>query len=398
MPSFIVADDESIASRIRAVLGFHFKEGPRPEVVPLAQAPSRLAREKGVEAVIAVLPPDPLAALELLTRLAPSAGGGLLAVGPAADARFVLHAMRAGVRDYLDRADLEAELAAALGRLAAGPAVEAALGKVVAVLGPSGGAGASTIAASLGVALAAEHGSTGLVDLNLESGDLASILDLKPSFNLADLCKNPTSFDRVMLERSFVKHASGASLLAPPTHLVDARLVRPEGVSRAIDLARSLFPFVVVDVDHTYRDEQIAALRLADVLLVVLRLDFNSLRNAHRALEHLNRLGLAGDRVRLVVNRAGMALEVARAKAEEALGGPIAHLIPDDVKAVIRANNNGVPVVIEAPSSKVAKSLVKLAESLHEPEPAAVATHRGGAPSGPAFWRLLRRRPVEAAR
>jgi len=398
MPSFIVADDESIASRIRSVLAFHLKDGPRPEVVPVAQAPSRLAREKGVEAVIAVLPLDPAAALELLTRLAPSAGGGLLAVGPAADARFVLQALRAGVRDYLDRADLEAELAAALGRLAASPAAEAALGKVVAVFGPSGGVGASTVAANLGVALAAEHGSAGLVDLNLEAGDQAALLDLKPNYSLADLCKNATSFDRVMLERTFVKHASGVSLLAPPAHLVDARLVRPEGVARAIDLARSLFPYVVVDVDHTYREEQVAALRLADVLLVVLRLDFNSLRNAHRALEHLNRLGLVGDRLRLVVNRAGMALEVPRAKAEEALGGPIAHAIPEDAKAVARANNNGVPVVIEAPSSKAAKSLVRLARSLHGAEPAAAAgASRAAGQGGPAFWRLLRRKQAAVA-
>lgn len=398
MPSFIVADDESIASRVRSVLGFHYKDGPGPEVVPIALAPSRLAREKGVDLVIAVLPMDPAAALELLTRLAPAARGGLLAVGPAADARFVLQALRAGVRDYLDRGDLEAELAAALGRLAAGSKAEATLGRVIAVLGPSGGAGASTVAANLGVALAALHGSAGLVDLNLEAGDLAALLDLKPNYSLADLCKNASSFDRVMLERTFAKHASGVSLLAPPSHLVDARLVRPEGVSRAIDLARSLFPVVVVDVDHSYRDEQVAALRLADVLLLVLRLDFNSLRNAHRALEHLNRLGLAGDRVRTVVNRAGLAMEVPRAKAEEALGGPIAHVIPEDAKAVTRANNNGVPVVIEAPSSKAAKSLVRLAQSLRVAEPAGPgATSRAVGHRGPALWRLLRRKPTAAA-
>ena len=39
----------------------------------------------------------------------------------------------------------------------------------------------------------------------------------------------------------------------------------------------------------------------------------------------------------------------------------ISHYVPEDAKAVNRANNHGVPLVIEAPSSKVAKSMVQLA-------------------------------------
>ena len=43
------------------------------------------------------------------------------------------------------------------------------------------------------------------------------------------------------------------------------------------------------------------------------------------------------------------------------MGRKIAHYIPEDAKAVNRANNHGIPVIIEAPSAKVAKSLVQLA-------------------------------------
>ena len=106
---------------------------------------------------------------------------------------------------------------------------------------------------------------------------------------------------------------------------------------------------MVVDLDHSFHAEQVDVLRQADIILLVLRLDFASLRNARRTLEHLERLGIDRDRVRLVVNRYGQPKEVPFAKAEEALGLKIFHYVPDDPKSVNRANNNGVPVVTREP-------------------------------------------------
>ena len=393
MANFIVADDESTAARVRSVLSFHDPDAPAAEAVTSTSAVGRLAREKAAGGVVVSLPADPAAALELVARLAPYVGGGLLAVGPTSDARLVVGALRAGASDYLDRGELEVELAAALKRLAA-PRAAANLGKVDAVLGACGGAGASTIAANLAVALAADRGSAGLADLKLETGDLAALLDLKPKFTLADLSRNGAAFDRAMLERTLVRHESGAALLAAPARVADAALVRVETVARALDLAREIFPFTIVDVDHSYREEQLAALGASDVLLLPLRLDFNALRNVHRALEHLGRLGLAGGRARLVVNRGGRPGEVPRAKAEEALGMKIVHVVPEDVKTVARANDNGVPVVIEAPNSRAGRALVQLARSLAPaPEKAGPAV-RAGARGG---WRSWRRRAAATA-
>ena len=51
--------------------------------------------------------------------------------------------------------------------------------------------------------------------------------------------------------------------------------------------------------------------------------------------------------------------------AEEALGLKISHYVPEDAKAVNRANNNGVPVVLDSPTAKVARSLMNLAASVN---------------------------------
>ena len=122
---------------------------------------------------------------------------------------------------------------------------------------------------------------------------------------------------------------------------------------------------VVVDLDHGYRDVQVRAIRQADVILLILRLEFAALRNTRRALEHLEQLCIYKSRVRLVVNRFGQPKEVPAAKAEEALGVKIFHFVPYDPTAVNRSNNNGVPFVLEAPSAKVSRSVTRLAMSIN---------------------------------
>ena len=68
-----------------------------------------------------------------------------------------------------------------------------------------------------------------------------------------------------------------------------------------------------------------------------------------------------------MVNRYGQPKEVPAAKAEEALGVKIAHYVPEDPKTVNRANNNGVPVVLESPSAKVSRSLTQAGRQRQRP-------------------------------
>lgn len=364
MSAFIVSDHDATSSRIRDVLTFAGRQCPSSHVLGLDEATVRLSRESQVELLVVALNPDRERGLAILAILARSTTGKVLAVGPTTDAKLVLHALRSGAVDYVDLADLEVELESALRRMVEVAASPAEPGCLIAVLAPNGGSGSSTLAVNLAVSLAADHKSVGLLDLKLETGDLAALLDLLPTFTLADLCQNAARLDRVMFERSLVKHEAGVHMLAPPQNMGDVGHVQPIGVSLAVSLAQASFPFVVADVDHTFREEQMVVLREANVILIVFRLDFSSLRNVRRTMEFMEASGIARDKLRLVVNRWGQAQEVPRAKAEEALGMKISHLVPEDAKAVNRSNNQGVPVVIAAPTSKVARSFAQLAKTL----------------------------------
>jgi pilus assembly protein CpaE len=366
----LISDDEALGAHIREILNREGEEVPASNMLPLDLAAGHLAHVLA-DLVVLVLPSDPeraltaLGVLELFAKAEGRARARVVVVGPASDPKLVLRALRGGINDYVDEGELEVELKAALLRWRAGRTNRSTTGRSIVLLAPSGGSGSSTLAVNVAAALAKVHKASALIDLKLYVGDLAALLDLKPVYTLADLCMNVSRIDRVLFERALVRHHSGVHLLASPRALADVGHVNPEGVRQALAQALFAFPYVVVDLDHSFREEQTIALRQADVVLVVLRLDFTSLRNTQRALEHLDQIGVARDRVRLVVNRYGQPKELPASKAEDALGMRIAHYVPDDPRTVNRANNNGVPLILEAPSSRITKSVLKLAASVN---------------------------------
>jgi pilus assembly protein CpaE len=365
MRAAIVSDDDRITGTVRDVLLRGGHDCPAASVYPVAVAVDRLSQARP-ELVLVCLSPNPERALAVLSQLRHLVAVPVLAIGPAHDPQLILRTLRTGATDFIEEGDLAPELAAALGRLRNDQGVSGELARTIVLLAPSGGCGSSTLAVNIATVLAKEHHKALLVDLKLHTGDLAALLDLKPTHTLADLCRNAEIMDRSMFERSLVAHASGVQLLAPPRNLADVRQVTTDTIGRVLNLGRSLFPYVVVDLDHSFHEEQEQVLKQANLILLVVRLDFTCLRNTQRTIDYLTgQLGISRDRIQLVANRYGQACEVPAAKAEEALGIKIMYFIPDDPKTVNWANNNGVPMVLESPSAKVSKSVAALAHSVN---------------------------------
>jgi pilus assembly protein CpaE len=306
---------------------------PEPKLIAFDQAAELLARDR-VSMLVVVLSPSPDLALKLLRKIRHQANGPVLAVGLASDSKLILRALHEGADHYLDETDLEAQLESVLRRLQIKEdAARQPAGRVIGLLGASGGSGASTLA--------------------------------------VNLCHNVGRMDRAMFESALVPHGCGVHLLAPPLMYEDIRHVTAQGVNKTLHLARDTFRYTVVDLEDCYHEEQLVVLRQADFILLVLRLDFTSLRSTKRILANLEQAGIGNGRVRLVINRYGQAKELPLSEAEEALGHKIAFMVPDDPKSINAANNAGEPVVFRTPSAKVAQSIVQMANALvHPPDEA----------------------------
>jgi len=156
--------------------------------------------------------------LNIMRKVRALHSGVIVAVAPILEPKFILKTLRSGADHFIDQEELETELNAVFGRLSNNQS-KVCQGRVIAVLPASGGCGASTIAVNLAAVLASDKQPCGLIDLNADRGDLATLLDLQPDFTLADLCVNEPRLDDAMFEKMLATHSCGVRLLASPLDL-----------------------------------------------------------------------------------------------------------------------------------------------------------------------------------
>jgi pilus assembly protein CpaE len=329
----------------------------------IEQSPERVAQYRP-DAVVVEVGDQPEATWEALREVQETLAVRVLAIGPSTNAQAILRTLHEGAYKYID-IERVTDLPGALRRVRAEPPMAVQNGRVISVLGASGGCGASTIAVNIAMAYCHHEQRSVLVDLNLEGGDLAVLLRVQPSHSIADFCQNFVRMDGSMFEKCLVSDKNGLALLSPPLRYQEIGKVTVRGVRKAITMARNQFPYVVVDVDRSYRNETAQALFQSDAIVLVVRLDIPSVRQAGRVLAYCDDLGIAHERIRLVVNRLTPKSELRERDVEVALKMPVALSIPAEARYLSRAFQRGVPLVVDRPRSPMARGLSKLAASLN---------------------------------
>jgi pilus assembly protein CpaE len=327
----------------------------------------------------------PAKVVEALARAFPDAT--VFATGSSVSADFVIQAIRAGAVEFLRRPVQRDDLGAALEkllRLRRGSQPPARAGKVTSVFSTKGGLGVTTLATNVAVCLAERSpGSTILIDLDTRQSDVATFLNLRQTYSVLDALENTERLDESLLHGLLVKHASGLQVLPGPTRIERSHLPA-DRIQAALEIIRSHFGHVVLDLRHDFDPGTIAALEASDTILYLTSLTVSALRSGSAGLAALRHLGLNLQRLKIIVMRDGTGEDVTLKHAQEALGLPIHWRTPSDYSTVVSSINTGQPVVTAAPRSKIAKNLRELAGGLYRPG----SPSRPGAARSPSLMRL----------
>jgi len=293
-------------------------------------------------------------------------GVAILATGPVTSADLVIQAIRAGALEYLRRPVEAEELTAALTKLLRVRRVDDARppGRITSVFSTKGGQGVTTLATNVAIGIAERKaGSVLLVELDTRASDVATFLDLRPSYSIIDALENITRLDGTFLQGLLTRHTSGLAVLAAPTQL-HRHPMSGEHVQILLDVIRASFDHVVLDLRHELDDPTLAGLEASDMILFVTEPNVAALRSAAAGLAAFRHLGIDVRKVKPVLMRDGTGEDVTLKHAKEALDIPIFWRIPSDYATVVSAINHGRPVITTAARSKVATSLRQLAGSL----------------------------------
>ena len=285
---------------------------------------------------------------------------GLVILARTLDSAVLLEAMRMGINEWIPEPLVDEELVAAIRRVAR-PSVSVPAGKTFALVGAKGGVGGTTVAVNLATSMTlVSKEPTLLIDLHPAYGDAAVFLGVDPRFSVADALENIDRLDATYLKSLIASTPAGIDLLASG-HRLPSISFEVTRIRRLLELASSIYPFVVLDCART-EPAVLEALDGVTQVVVVANQELPALRSATRIVSHL-RQRCGPDRVKVAITRFDPKADIQRTDIERVLGGVISYQFPNDYQTSVGAIARGEPLIV-ANHSRLANSIGDFARQL----------------------------------
>lgn len=288
--------------------------------------------------------------------------------------QYLKRAMLAGARDYIVKPFPNDELVDTIKRVYSldkekrSDSVKKALSsepQTITFFGTKGGVGKTTLAVNTAIALRQKTGAqVALVDLDLQFGDVAAAMNIKPRQSIADLVQESSEIDRELLENYLLVHKpTGVKVLCAPLSPEHGEIVSQTDVERILHLLRENYQYVVVDTASYFSEPVLTALELSDTIFMVSALDVLTVKSTKIALQIMETLNMAG-RVKVILNSADDSMGMRSEDLEHALGYKVYSTILNNEKVAISSINKGIPFILTHPNSNIGEGIAKLANTL----------------------------------
>jgi pilus assembly protein CpaE len=287
---------------------------------------------------------------------------------------YLRRAMQAGAREYLVKPFSHDELVAAIRRVhqleqkkgvsagrdgLAAPSTRPA--EVIVLFSGKGGVGKTMVATNLAVALANETQSqVGLVDLDLQFGDIGVMLNLDHSRSITDVVDAGDGLDADVLNEILAPGPNGVRVLLAPISPELADLVTTEHVRAVMTELRKSCDYIVVDTPCQLAESNLEVIEMAQRVVVLTTLTIPSIKDAKLSLKVLESLNIDPSSVLLVVNRQDGHSDFNRESIEQNLGYQVAAQLTYDARTVSEAITRGLPFVTLQPEAEISRSLREL--------------------------------------
>ncbi|MFN4098409.1 MAG: CpaE family protein [Pararhodobacter sp.] len=245
------------------------------------------------------------------------------------------------------------------------------MGSIYAVQPLAGGSGATTFAVNLAWELAnagKNAPSVCLLDFDLQTGSIATYLDLARTEKVYELLSNTAVMDRDFFMNTLQTFNDKLKVLTAAADMLPLDLISPDDIERVLTMARANFDIVIVDMPGTIVQWTETVLNECDAYYATMELDMRSAQNALRLIRALKAEDLPLAKLRYILNRAPKFTDLsgkARAKRmAESLDIQFELMLPEGTSQVTHANDHGLPLAEIAPKNPLLKEIRQMAQAI----------------------------------
>jgi pilus assembly protein CpaE len=263
---------------------------------------------------------------------------------------------------------VQPEGGAAAGQMKNEPAKQ---GILLPVYGMSGGVGATTFATNLAwemqTILQASNKTVCIMDFDFQFGSVATYLDVAKNEAAFEMVSDIGNADAETFKQIVSKYKETLAVLPSPQDAVPLEFISPEDITQLIDLARSCYDVVIIDVPRTLVSWSEIILNECELFLSLVSLDMRSAQNTQRFMRALKAEDLPFEKVQFILNRAPKMTDLSgksRLKSmTESLDIELRWQLSDGGKHIPSTGDHGVPLAEMVAKNPLRKDIVKIAET-----------------------------------
>ncbi|MBI4321029.1 MAG: AAA family ATPase [Chloroflexi bacterium] len=302
-------------------------------------------------------------------------GWPVVVISSKADPDTMRKSMRAGADDYLLRSATPEELHATITSIfrrerqrealdATGGEAAGHYGTVITVFGVKGGIGKTTLATNLAAGIAtASKQRIALVDLDLQFGDVALVMEAPPDKTIADAIDALDRLDADLVDGFMSKHKTGVRVLPAPLHIDSSENITGHDIERLLHILASVYDYVILDAPNTLNGQVLSALDMSTLIILVTTPEIPCIRRTKACLDLMQDWQYSEDKVKLVINKVDGHKGLSPEDIEYVLRYPAYWKLPFDTVADA-VKGSGILCIHSDPKARISRDVLALSRKL----------------------------------